>query len=313
MIAGMTYYQICSFFLLYSFAGWVVEVIFHAVAQGKVVNRGFLNGPVCPVYGFGMLAVFALINSLPGGSGETNVGILFVAGMVLTTAIELLAGFILDRAFHARWWDYSDKPFNFHGYICLQFSILWGLGVVMAVRIAHPIITSVSTDRIPPKYGWPVLACCYAVYLVDFVVTVAVMQGLNRRLKEIDEISRLLHVPSDSLTKTIAESSMKTQGTIEAGRVQASLARAELTAKKDAIVRRTAELTRERRQELLERQERLKQEISAHPFFGAGRILRAFPQLEHRDYRELLQEAKARAEAAAHRVRGGIDAGKEEK
>ena len=58
MICGMTYYQICWYFLLYSFGGWVVEVIFHAVALGKVVNRGFLNGPVCPVYGFGVLSVF---------------------------------------------------------------------------------------------------------------------------------------------------------------------------------------------------------------------------------------------------------------
>ena len=64
MIFSMTYYQICWYFLFYSFCGWVLEVIFHAVALGKIVNRGFLNGPVCPVYGFGALAVFSLTGYL---------------------------------------------------------------------------------------------------------------------------------------------------------------------------------------------------------------------------------------------------------
>ena len=67
MICGMTYFQICLYFLFYSFGGWVVEVIFHAVALGKVINRGFLNGPVCPVYGFGVLSVFALLNTIQSG------------------------------------------------------------------------------------------------------------------------------------------------------------------------------------------------------------------------------------------------------
>ena len=64
MIFGMTNFQICLYFLVYSFGGWVVEVIFHAVALGKVINRGFLNGPVCPVYGFGVLSLFAMLNTI---------------------------------------------------------------------------------------------------------------------------------------------------------------------------------------------------------------------------------------------------------
>ena len=90
MIAGMTYYQICMYFLLYSFLGWVIEVIYHAVAVGKIVNRGFLNGPVCPVYGFGMLAVLAAGNAISeaaGGSGrdvtQMNSFLLFVFGMFI--------------------------------------------------------------------------------------------------------------------------------------------------------------------------------------------------------------------------------------
>ena len=76
MICGMTYFQICLYFLIYSFGGWVVEVIFHAVALGKVINRGFLNGPVCPVYGFGVLSVFALLNTIQGSGRQMSALIL---------------------------------------------------------------------------------------------------------------------------------------------------------------------------------------------------------------------------------------------
>ena len=75
MICGMTYYQICWYFLIYSFGGWALEVVYHAVACGKVINRGFLNGPVCPVYGFGVLSVFAMINTIQGGGYQMNDGI----------------------------------------------------------------------------------------------------------------------------------------------------------------------------------------------------------------------------------------------
>lgn len=113
MICGMTYFQICLYFLIYSFGGWVVEVIFHAVALGKVINRGFLNGPVCPVYGFGVLSVFALLNTIQGSGHQMSDGMIFVFGIVLATAVELVAGWLLDVCFHARWWDYSDKPLIF--------------------------------------------------------------------------------------------------------------------------------------------------------------------------------------------------------
>ena len=82
MICGMTYFQICLYFLFYSFGGWVVEVIFHAVTLGKVINRGFLNGPVCPVYGFGVLSVFALLNTLQSGGHQMSEGMIFLFGIV---------------------------------------------------------------------------------------------------------------------------------------------------------------------------------------------------------------------------------------
>ncbi len=90
------------------------------MSKGLVVNRGFLNGPVCPIYGFGVLAVFFLLQITGDGEFyEQNALKVFIFGVVLATAVELFGGWILDKAFHARWWDYSDRPFNLNGYICL--------------------------------------------------------------------------------------------------------------------------------------------------------------------------------------------------
>ena len=107
MIAGMTIYQIFWYFLIYSFVGWCIEVIFHAITVGKVINRGFLCGPVCPVYGFGAISVFAVVDGvlpdifhypaekLTGGDDIIGILIVFVCGVALATAVELLAGWLL--------------------------------------------------------------------------------------------------------------------------------------------------------------------------------------------------------------------------
>lgn len=233
MIAGMTYFQILSFFILYSFLGWVTEVVFHAVVVGKILNRGFLNGPVCPVYGFGMISVLAVSNAAEESgilvlrSDETNavsILIVFLGGMVLATSVELIAGWLLDVCFHMRWWDYSDKPFNFHGYICLSFSVMWGVGITLIVYVLHPMIEKMESIASPGRYGWFILGFFYVGLIADAVVTVAVIIGLNKRLKELDRIRKSMLVISDKLSETIGEGSQKTARAIEKGQAQAAKA-----------------------------------------------------------------------------------------
>ena len=241
MIAGMSYYQILWYFVIYSFLGWTVEVIFHAVSLGKVINRGFLNGPVCPVYGFGVLSVFSLFSSVAHeGAADINPALLFIFGTILATLVELIAGWLLNTLFHARWWDYSNRPFNFHGYICLQFSIIWGIAIVLVVDVLHPYIQRTSSSLIPEKYGWPVLAVIYILYLADLIVTVLIVTNMNRRLAELDEIKKSMRIVSDGLSEVLADTSIRTSQVIGESRVQASLARAEL---RDAVSQKKAELS----------------------------------------------------------------------
>ena len=272
MICGMTYFQICLYFLIYSFGGWVVEVIFHAVALGKVINRGFLNGPVCPVYGF---------------------GVIFVFGIVLATAVELVAGWLLDVCFHARWWDYSDKPFNFHGYICLEFSLIWGLAIVMVVKVFQKYVEAHALHT-PATWEWIVIAALYAVYLTDFIVTVAVIQGLNKKLTRLDKVRSDLRIVSDKLSDTLATTTIGTAQKVGEGKVQATLAAAELRDATAAQREKSIEMLRIKRAELQAQFDELSSSITNHTVVGQGRIIKAFPKMQHRDYSELIQELKKR-------------------
>lgn len=291
MICGMTYFQICLYFLFYSFGGWVVEVIFHAVTLGKVINRGFLNGPVCPVYGFGVLSVFALLNTLQSGGHQMSEGMIFLFGIVLATAVELVAGWLLDVCFHARWWDYSNKPLNFHGYICLEFSLIWGLAIVMVVKVFQKYVER-QASHTPSTLEWAVMAILYAVYLADLIVTVAVIRGLNKKLTRLDKVRADLRIVSDKLSDTLATTTIDTTQKVGEGKVQVALAKAELRDATVAQREKSAEMLRMKKAELQAQFDELSSSITNHTVFGQGRIVKAFPEMKHRDYFELIQELK---------------------
>ena len=135
MDIGYSFGQMIWIVLVYSFLGWCCEVAFAAVRRGIFVNRGFLNGPVCPIYGFGVLIVLLVLEPV-----KDNLALLFFGSMVLTSALEFFIGFIMEQFFHDKWWDYSENPFNIKGYICLEFSLVWGAACVLVVDVIHPMI-----------------------------------------------------------------------------------------------------------------------------------------------------------------------------
>ena len=296
----MSLLDACCFFLIYSFIGWVTEVVYHAVTLGKIMNRGFLNGPVCPVYGFGMTAVLFIFDII----GTDNLLITFAVGVIFTTAIELIAGYILYTFFHARWWDYSSMPLNLGGYICPAFSLIWGLAVVAVVRLAHPAIEAITVAFIP----YPILLILTITFLilmiVDTVVTALTLIGLNKKLRELDEISKAMRDASDKLTDKIAQSSIKTARNAQNARVQAALAKAEL---RDAAEESRADIQKradEKRNELKQISEETMAELQhhydeirsslvSHRHFGAGRLINVFPNVKHRDYKDILDELKS--------------------
>lgn len=168
-------------FAVYAILGWVTEVVFFTLKTGTFVNRGFLNGPLCPLYGFGVLGVLLIMYPI-----QDNILLLFIGSMAFCTAIELITGIVLEKLFHDTWWDYTDQPFNFKGYICLRFSIMWGIACVSVIRILHPGIMK-GIDCL--HFGVAVfLICAFYIYVVcDLFVTVRGINNVNRALRKMAE------------------------------------------------------------------------------------------------------------------------------
>ena len=204
---------------------------------------------------------------------------------------EMIAGWLLDVCFHARWWDYSDKPLNFHGYICLEFSLIWGLAIVMVVKVFQKYVEN-QASHTPATWEWVVIAILYAVYLTDFIVTVAVIRGLNKKLTRLDKVSSDLRIVSDKLSDTLATTTIDTAQKVGERKIQAALAKAELLETTAAQKEKTVELLRMKKAELQAQFDELSSSITNHTVFGQGRLLKAFPEMKHRDYFELIQELK---------------------
>ncbi|MBR5046721.1 MAG: hypothetical protein IKX76_00630 [Eubacterium sp.] len=283
-------YIALEYFLVYSFLGWCTEVAYQAVKRGMIINRGFLNGPVCPIYGFGVLAVFRVLEAVGEGDlSRQNAFMVFIFGVILATVVEFLGGWILDKLFHARWWDYSDQPFNLHGYICLEFSIIWGLGILLVVRGVNPTITYLL-GLVSRNIGWVLISVFCVILLADFSISVMVMAGLNKKMAEIDEMREKMRVVSNDLSERIGTRALKTAQHVDEAKVQAALARSEAIDQANQL-RADYEA---KKKELEQRRSDLISKIQNSRHFGYGRLLRAFPDMKHRDHSELLNMLKER-------------------
>lgn len=199
---SFTFYTIAWYFCIYAMLGWCLEVCFCTVYTGKFVNRGFLNGPVCPIYGFGMVIILLVLTPL-----YNNLLLLYLGAVLLTSALELGTGFVLKKVFHTSWWDYSDAPYNLGGYICLQFSLLWGVGGVVAIRGIHPLVAKL-VGFIPKTIGWAMLCVIFALFLCDVIVTITEIAKLNKDLGRIEEVAQKLHAGSDVLAKNLGDGAL---------------------------------------------------------------------------------------------------------
>lgn len=184
-------------FFVYGLIGWVVEVIYYGITEGKFINRGFLNGPLCPVYGIGFYCVIwfflPVMDSFP---------MLFFGSAIVCTTVELLAGVILYAIFRLRWWDYSNYRLNFHGFICLRFSIYWGIACSLGMNILHPAVLKIAT-HIPKYVLIGVLGVFSLLTIVDIIVTVTAIIGFNEKVRLLSSMSGGIRKYSDKLGSSI--------------------------------------------------------------------------------------------------------------
>ncbi len=317
------FYELVWIFIIYAFIGWCTEVSYAALDRGIFVNRGFLNGPYCPIYGCGVVIVVAALTPL-----KDNLLILFAGSFLLTSILEYITGFILEKVFHNKWWDYSNKPFNLHGYVCLKFSIYWGLACTFIMDVIHPIIYKGIT-MIPHILGVVLLCIIMSAFAVDCGVTVTTILKFNKRLKVMDEMAEKIHKLSDEIGENIyenvttaVEKSEEFQETHEKLLTKisdtkenlmdlpssakekiastAASAREKLSESAENInvkekiatykeTRETARLEKQREKEELERRYK---ELFAEKNFGFKRLMKAFPDMTSREQNESLEKYK---------------------
>lgn len=254
-------YQAVWIFIIYAFLGWCSEVAFAAVNKGKFVNRGFLNGPVCPIYGVGMLIVVLCLWNL-----RDRPLLLFLGSALLTTALEFVTGFVLERFFHDKWWDYSDMPFNIKGYVCLKFTILWGLAASFIIGAIHRFIYMLI-EKTPFVLGVILLAVFSTAFIADFTVTLTALVKLPKKLKAMAEAERALRAVSDKIGENISDTTIAAKEKGEA----------------------LAEENKPRLEELKAEYEKKKKEFSAmlERNFVQRRIFKAFPNLKNGRYKAI--------------------------
>lgn len=261
------YYSILYFFV-YGFLGWCTEVIFAAFKQHRFVNRGFLNGPICPIYGVGVTLVIACLEAF-----QSNLLLLYISSVILVTLLEGVTGWAMDKLFHNKWWDYSKLPFNIGGYVCLLFSLIWGVACVFIVYFVHPLIHQVLS-LIPHTAGIALIAILGIALLSDIIVTTSAIVKFNQYLELLKHITDELHAISNQIGAELYQNVMHVLDMQESSRQ-----------KLDDVKLEVSEEIRMQIVELKTRAQNLGEKVPK----PARRLLKAFPKLESRNYKAQLE------------------------
>lgn len=165
--------NIVLLFFIYAFAGWCMEVALKYRQYHRFINRGFLTGPICPIYGCGAVLITVVIGNL--ASVESGLVMTFALSLIICGAVEYLTSLVLEKIFHARWWDYSQKPMNLHGRVWIGNLLLFGLAGVAIIHIANPALYSVL-ERMKLRTREVVAIALLAVIATDFVISYFVLK-----------------------------------------------------------------------------------------------------------------------------------------
>lgn len=166
------------YFIIYSFLGWLMEVLCSLVEQKKFVNRGFLIGPICPIYGYGVLAIIFLI-----GKDTSDVLGVFLKAILICSILEYFTSYFMEKLFKARWWDYSKKKFNINGRICLETMLPFGILGCTVVYLIHPLIIR-FINIFSSTLTIVIAVIIFITYLVDNIISFNVMNKIKIEIKK---------------------------------------------------------------------------------------------------------------------------------
>ncbi len=186
-------------FFFYSFAGWCLESLYCSIGEKRFINRGFLAGPLCPIYGTAALILIILIYN----PFKDNTLLVFLLGIVLCDILEFVVSYIMEKLFAARWWDYTYEFCNLGGRICLKHTLYWGMISIVFVKTIHPFV-----DKLYSKINGE-----YLIYILALILVIFAIDVLNAVRKALD--IRKLQLKLSKLTNTLTSAYGNLKGTIE--------------------------------------------------------------------------------------------------
>ncbi|ENN2603163.1 putative ABC transporter permease [Listeria monocytogenes] len=179
-------------FLAYSFIGWVSEVIYCSVPEKKLVNRGFLTGPYCPIYGIGALVVINVLTPF-----SENPIIVYFLAVIITSLLEYVTGYLLERVYHLKWWDYSKYKFNIHGRVVLHNSLIFGVLSLITIYFLNPILLNMI-NNLPLNMRYTLSLLLLSIFLTDNIISTLKTLKLNTNLSK-------LHMIADEIKEKMSE------------------------------------------------------------------------------------------------------------
>lgn len=156
-------------FFAYSVIGWVMEVLLKLIINKKFINRGFLIGPYCPIYGVGALLAISLLTKF-----LDSPIVVFALSMIICSLTEYFTSFVLEKLFHTSWWDYSDMKFNINGRVCIEFMILFGIGCLLVLYIINPFIVS-FLNKIPVNIINLTSIILFVIFIIDIIISLIII------------------------------------------------------------------------------------------------------------------------------------------
>ena len=180
------YAHLLLYFFFYSFVGWIWESSYVSILTKRLTNRGFLTGPMLPIYGSG--AVVMLCATYPVQSSDIGI---FLLGLIVATILEYVTGVVMETLFQVRYWDYSDKKFNIQGHICLSSSLAWGVFTLLLIRVVHPRISALL-EKIPQNVCFSALVVITIVFAIDFASSFHAEKLRERFIVLTDSVSETL-------------------------------------------------------------------------------------------------------------------------
>lgn len=200
--------NLITYFIIYSFFGWMLESIIRTVVEKKFINTGFLYGPFCPIYGIGAIIMLLFLENF-----KNDIVILFTAGFLILSIWEYLVGALLEKVFQTKYWDYTGYFCNIKGRVCLLNSLFWGFLGVIFVCYIHPFIEH-YINQIPPKITISITIAVGITMLIDCIVTSIKVKNIKIKADKLKEITENLKEKLEEL-KEISENTTINKETVQ--------------------------------------------------------------------------------------------------